>query len=299
MFRRLTFLVLFFGLIGAVVACSTAPTPEPDVVVVETAVPATKIIEEPTANIETAVVDEAPTCTPTQSTNLFFGPGLSFTTLRELDPGDTLTPLAFSPQGFPDGQWLEVAVVATNQQGWVGAGSAFVTCNIDPTSLPSAANIPPTPTSEPTTTTQVIATQEVAQAGPPRITNNAPGGTKAEYVLDEVIVDDEFLFRIYIADTRFDEEDGAGIHHADFTILTQDESEVIYENREDHAAYCVFQGGLPDCNPWVEENGRFYWPNGVEVQSGSYHATILVYPQHPEFQNEVWNWDFDFWIDLP
>jgi hypothetical protein len=301
MFRRLTFLGLFLFLIGAVVACGSAPTPTPEVIVVATAVPATDAIEVPTvevppAIVETAVVNEDPICNPTQSINLFSGPGLSFSALRGLGPNDTLTPLAFSPQGFPDGQWLEVEVVATNEQGWVGAGAAFVTCTVNPTSLPPAINIPPTPTIEPTETPEP---QVLAQAGPPRITNNAPGGTKAEYVFDEVIVDDEFLFRIYIADTRFGNEDGAGINHADFTILTQDQSKIIYENREDQAAYCVFQGGLPNCNPWVEQNGRFFWPNGVAVESGSYHATILVYPQHPEFQDEVWNWDFDFWIDLP
>jgi len=277
MFRRLTFLVFFLFLMGIGVACSSSSTPEPEDVV-----------------RETAVVDEDPTCTLTQSGNLFSGPGLSFPPLRGLSSDETLTPLAFSAQGFPDGQWIEVEVVATNEQGWVTAGSAFITCNINPTSLPPATNIPPTPTIEPTNTPQVV-----AQVGPPRITNNAPGGTKADYVLDEVIVDDDFLFRIYIADTRFGDEDGAGIDHADFTISTQDGSHVIYENREDHAAYCVFQGGEPNCNPWIEENGRFFWPNGLEVQPGSYHATILVYPQHPEFQDEVWNWDFDFWIDKP
>lgn len=93
--------------------------------------------------------------------------------------------------------------------------------------------------------------------------------------------------------------DGTAIAHADFTIVTQDQSKIIYENREDQAAYCVFQGGLPNCNPWVEQNGRFFWPNGVAVESGSDHTTILVYPQHPEFQDEDWNWDFDFWIELP
>ena len=291
MFRRLQlpFIIIYLIILAMFTACGSTVTPEP-----ETAVPPTAAITEPTNIAETAVVAEKPSCIQRQALNLFAGPGLSFPLLRALAPDETLTPLSFSAQGFPDGQWLEVEVVGSGDLGWVSAGSAFVTCNINPTSLPPAANIPPTPTIQPTNTPLVV-----AQGGPPRITNNAPGGTTAEYVLDEVIVDDEFLFRIFVVDTRFGNEDGAGIDHADFTILTQDESHVIYENREDHAAYCVFQGGAPDCNPWREENGRFVWPNGIEVESGSYHATILVYPQAPAFHDEVWNWDFDFWIELP
>ena len=258
---------------------------------------------EPTPGTETAVNAQNPICNPAQPLNLRSGPGTAFVPpLRELSPDEDLIPLAFSAQGFPDGQWLEVSVAGTGQQGWVAAGSSFITCNVNPASLPPATNIPPTPTIAPTATTEAVATtsvatQAVAQAEPPRITNNAPGGTKAEYVKDLVIVDDEFLFRIWIADTRFGDFDGAGIAHADFTISTQDQSQVIYENREDQAAYCVFQGGLPDCNPWLEDNGRYFWRNGIEVQPGGYHATILVYPQHPAFDDEVWNWDFDFWIE--
>jgi hypothetical protein len=296
MFRQITFFFLSLTLAGIIVGCGSSATPETETV------PATEVIEAPTERGETAVVNQAPTCTVTQPLNLFFGPGLSFPAIRQLAPNETLTPLAFSAQGFPDGQWLEVAVVGTGQQGWVAAGSSFITCNVNPASLPPAATIPPTPTVAPTATTQVaateaVATQVIAQARPPRITNNAPGGTKADYVKDLVIVDDAFLFRIWIADTRFGDFDGAGIAHADFTISTQDQSQVIYENREDQAAYCVFQGGLPDCNVWLEDNGRYFWRNGIEVQPGSYHATILVYPQAPAFDDEVWNWDFDFWID--
>jgi hypothetical protein len=285
------FLTVILLYVLALSACGSESEPTP--AANETAVPTDTI--SPTATQETAVTESEPVCNPTQPLNLRFGPGLSYNPpLRELSPSEDLTPLAFSAQGFPGGQWLEVEVAATGELGWVSAGSAFIACNVTPNSLPPATNIPPTPTSEPTDTPEIV-----AQTGPPRITNNAPGGTKAEYVKDEVIVDDEFLFRMWVADTRFGPEDGAGIDHVDFTIASLDESEIYYQNREDNAAYCVFQGGAPDCNPWLENNGRFYWPNGLEVQPGGYHATILVYPQHPEFENEVWNWDFDFQIELP
>lgn len=297
MFRRLQLFSIFVCLMSLfmVPACrsdtqtdASDPTAPP-----ESNPESSATVAPPLISTETAVVDLEPVCILAQATDLRAGPGTSFNPpLRGLAAAETLTPLAFSAQGFPDGQWLEVNVAATGELGWVPAGSAFVTCTVSPDALPPATNIPPTPTIEPTETPEVV-----AQAGPPRITNNAPGGTKAEYVKDEVIVGDEFLFRMWIVDTRFGEQDGAGINHVDFTITMLDGGEIVYQNREDQAAFCIFQGGLPDCNPWPEENGRFLWPNGLEVVPGSYHATILVYPTHPAFTDEVWNWDFDFWIE--
>lgn len=286
MVRHMKFFGLLPGVLTVLVACGfgavVESTPE--------------VIAQATVVVKTAVNPSAPLCNPAQPLNLRSGPGTSFVPpLRELSPDENLLPLAFQAQGFPTGQWLEVAVQDTGEVGWVGAGAAFVTCNINPASLPSVINIPPTPTLAVTDTPQAV-----AQVGPPRISNNAPGGAKADYVLDKVMVEDAFLFRMWIADTRFGYFDGAGIDHVDFTISTKEETpQVVYENREDQAAYCVFQGGVPDCNVWVQNDGRFFWPNGVEVKSSVYHATILVYPQAPAFDDEVWNWDFDFWIVLP
>ena len=151
MFRQIALFLLSLTLLGLVVGCGSTPTSEPETV------PPTEAIAEPTEREETAVVNQAPTCTVTQPLNLFFGPGLSFPAIRQLAPNETLTPLAFSAQGFPDGQWLEVAVVGTGQQGWVAAGSSFITCNVNPASLPPATNIPPTPTVAPTATTEAVA----------------------------------------------------------------------------------------------------------------------------------------------
>ena len=133
----------------------------------------------------------------------------------------------------------------------------------------------------------------------PDAANNAPGGTSAENVESEVIVNDYFLFRIRIADTRFGTEDGAGIDHADFFISTL-YGDAIYSRRENNAAYCIFGGGEPNCNAWPQQDGRYVWgEGGPEVQAGDYHVTILVTPKDPAFDGEVWNWDFDFTVSLP
>jgi hypothetical protein len=270
--------------------------------------------EQPAESPVAQVADTAvpPICRVLQELNFRAGPGLSYEPPIRAFPADTLlTPIAFSPIGFPGGQWVQARDAASGEIGWVSAGSQFVDCNLDLTTLPLADEIPPVPTLPPPPTlppvpttnaptpTANVPTPTIAVDGPPRVTNNVPGGTAADYVEGEVIVNDAFLFRMRVADTRFGHEDGAGIDHVEFTITTL-AGDTIYFNREDFAAYCIFQGGEPDCNLWTVRNGRYFWgQNGPEMQSGEYHARILVYPQAPAFDDEVWNWDFDFTLDSP
>ena len=253
-----------------------------------------------TPAVTTVIVQEeetAPTttCRTLQELNFRFGPGLSYNPpIRALPPDTPLTPLAFSAVGFPSGQWLQVRA-GSGEVGWVSAGSAFVTCNVALTTLPAAASIPPTPTRPPTAAPTAV---EVASL-PPQVTNSAPGGTAAPYVDDEVIVGDSFLFRMRVTDTRFGSEDGAGIDYVEFFITTVD-GDPVYFRRENEAAYCVFAGSEPNCNPWPVRSGRYVWgADQPEVQPGDYHVSILVYPQDPAFDGEVWNWDFDFTVTLP
>lgn len=236
----------------------------------------------------------APTCRTLQELNFRFGPGLSYNPpIRALPQDTSLTPLAFSAIGFPGGQWLQVRD-SSGEVGWVSAGSPFVACNVELTTLP-AANIPPTPTRPPT-----LPPTPVEVAGlPPHVTNNAPGGTSADYVDGEVIVSDAFLFRMRVADTRFGAEDGAGIDYVEFFVNTED-GESVYYRRENAAAFCIFGGGEPNCNPWPVRNGDYVWRESQPAaQPGDYAASILVHPQDPAFEGEVWNWDFDFTLSLP
>jgi len=234
-------------------------------------------------------------CQTLRSVNLRNGPGESYDPPSRLLPrNSSLTPLAFSPTGFPAGQWLEVQVDGTGERGWVSAGSQFVACNVDLNALPTASSFPPTP--EPATAVSAVTQRPPTQ--PPRVTNDAPGGTAADYAIGEVVVDDAFLFRILVADTRFGTQDGAGIDHVEYFV--SNEFEQIYFKRENDPGYCAFGGGVPNCATWTVQNGRNFWPGGgPEVQAGSYHVSILVFPGQPAFDGEVWNWDFDFNLSLP
>lgn len=164
-------------------------------------------------------------------------------------------------------------------------------------STPTATAVPPTATSLPTATPEAV--NPLGTGSPPRVDNNAPGGTSADYAEDEVIVGDDFLFQMRILDTRFGDKDGDGIDFVEFFVRTEDFDE-IYSRRENHAGYCIFGGGEPDCNTWPQRNGKFVWgDDGPEVRPGKYFVSILVTPKDQEFEGEVWNWDFDFTVALP
>jgi hypothetical protein len=314
MYRRF---VVFLGvvvLLGVLTACgsprasaSTAATvtatgtPVPTSATVAFEPVSTSTSVPPTATATGGTTSDIPVCRTLQNLNLRPGPGLSFDpAIRLLPPDATLVPLAFSAIGFPDGQWVQVRDDATGNEGWVSAATQFLSCNFDVTTLPQAASIPPTPTLLPTPTVQPTATSAPAVAGAaPRISNSAPGGTSAPYAEGEVIVNDYFLFRMRILDTRAGSEDGAGIDHVEFFVSTQS-GDQIYSRRENNAAYCTFGGGEPNCNNWPQRDGRYVWgEGGPEVEPGTYFASILVTPKNQAFEGETWNWNFSFDVSLP
>ncbi len=81
----------------------------------------------------------------TNNLRLRSGPGTIYDPpLASLPAGTELKPLAYSAVGFPDGQWVQVQVVGTGEEGWV-AREFLSGCNVDVTGLGSAP-FPPTPT---------------------------------------------------------------------------------------------------------------------------------------------------------
>ncbi len=77
-------------------------------------------------------------CTATtDGVNLRSGPGTAFAPpLRALPAGTRLIPIAYSPTGDPEGQWIQVQLEEGSAVGWVTAAS--VACNLDPATLPNA-----------------------------------------------------------------------------------------------------------------------------------------------------------------
>ena len=237
-------------------------------------------------------------CTVVSGVNLRPGPGTAYDPpLAGLGPNTTLRPLAFSPVGYPLGQWLQVEVLGTGQIGWVSAGPQWISCDSDVAALQPPAIIPPTPQPQsplPTAT----ATRVVAAA--PDIDNDAPGGSfPSDHVFGQVIVDPTFLFRMDVRDLNVGDFEGAGTVAAEFSITGNG---VDYFRREGTAGYCVFGGGEPTCRPWpVDAQGRYTWgEGGPVVESGEYFASITVTAEQedPTF-GTVWNWNFPFRVTLP
>jgi len=252
------------------------------------------------------VVDAAPgRCTVVSGVNLRAGPGTAYDPpLAGLGANTVLRPLAFSLNGFPLGQWLQVQVEATGLVGWVSAGPQWIACDIDVTVLPPPPVIPPTPQpqSPPTATVPAptaTATRPVAGA-PPDIDNDAPGGSfPTDHVLGNVIVDPVFLFRMDVRDQNVGDFEGAGIQFVEFSVTGNG---IDYYRKESTAGYCAFGGGEPICRPWpVDGQGRYTWgEGGPVVAGGEYFASITVTAEQedPTFGN-VWNWNFPFTVTLP
>lgn len=147
-----------------------------------------------------------------------------------------------------------------------------------PTAVPPTA-VPPTPvppTPIPTATTPVI--------GPPPSANNKPNagtcvqGQDVQNIFSEIVLDPNFLFRVIAYDERVGTNDGDGIDEIEFSITSNEIDNFFYENTESNPAYCVFQGGEPNCNTWgIDDQGRYYWgPNGPVVEPGEYFVLITL-----------------------
>jgi hypothetical protein len=148
-----------------------------------------------------------------------------------------------------------------------------------PPTQPPPTNPPPTtvpPTPIPTATTLVI--------GPPPTSQNKPNagtcvpGEDVQNIITEIILDPNYLFRVTAFDNRVGVNDGDGIDEIEFSITSNEIDNFFYENTESNPAYCVFEGGEPNCNTWgIDDQGRYHWgPNGPIVEPGEYFVLITL-----------------------
>lgn len=279
--------------VAALTTGQPAATSEVAAATSTTAPPATDPAAQATATLAPTnpPVATAPTCNTVSGINLRSGPGMIYEPpLVSLGVNVQLRPLAFSPAGFPQGQWLNVQVVSSGQVGWLSASPQYVVCNVDLASLPLATNLPPTPqppptavqpTSAPTATTVVV--------GPPPTSQNKPnGGTcipgeDVQNIFTDIIMDPNYLFRVTAYDDRVGTRDGDGIDEIEFTI-TSENTGLVFSNTESNPAYCVFEGGEPNCNPWgIDDQGRYHWGNsGPVVEAGEYFVLITLRWDEPD-----------------
>ena len=282
------------------VAAEDTATPEP----VEPTEEAAEVTPVPPTATATAVLPtETPTIEPLScrtlvSMNLRYGPGISYNPpLTALPAEADLTPLAFSSQGFPDGQWIEVQDNSSGTQGWISAGSQFVSCNFDILSLPNSTNIPATPTPIPTPTAPPTPTAEQPVAiGPPRVTNNGIGG--ADDGFNGVILNSTYFMHVQVRDQNADDDiDGLGIDRVEFFVSENDSGRVVYRHTEKTAKYCIFKGGEPDCTPWPSRDGVHTWGEGGEpvVYGLEYFVSVVAYTKGDDV--DVYDWSGPFTVN--
>ena len=275
----------------AVLACgapvSVASTPEP-----------TNTQEIPVAPEDTATVQVQPTftvevtqqpttagaqpsCTVLQDLNLRSGPGTAYRpAIRVLPPNSTLTPLGFAPQGLVGGSWAYVKDRAAQDEGWVSAGSQFISCDVDLSTLPSVTF--GTPQAYVPTTSQV-------SPGPGTC---GKGGVVSDNAVDvydcSVEFSDGFPTRFIILKNGQEAGRADGVQNV-FFLVDQNGTE-IYSRTENDAAYCVFGGNDP-CVSWVFEDYVYKWETGgVALETGTYTLNIIPTLDDPSV-NLFWKAD--------
>lgn len=296
MFHKCMLLVCLGGIILAGCGGTAPPAQVISGAAENVTAPLTEIRQ--TAAVSGTAVSESPACTTLQGLNIRYGPGTSYAPpLRTLPASETLLPLAFSAVGYPSGQWVQVRVAASGEVGWVSAGSQYISCNINLTTLPAAANIPAPPTPAPVATSS----GQGPVARPMNVRPKLPGGQVDEDPLMDFNYqfNNSFLLRLDIKNNH-DQADpdvnGRGIQKVSFEVFSEATNQRVYYHEEGTAGYCIFRGGEPDCRPWPQDgNGRYTWGDGGPVvEPGTYSVNVFIYPKNPAFEGESWFWGSEF-----
>jgi hypothetical protein len=262
---------------------STVPPQPTDTQAVETQPEDTEIVQ-PTATSEVTqaptVAGSEPSCTVLQDLNLRFGPGTAYRPpIRALPANTVVTPLGFAPQGIPGGSWAYIQDPATQEKGWVSAGSQFISCNIDLATLPAVPFGTPPPPPLPKST-------QTSDPDGNGFCIEPDSGFQCVGIFSEESL---FQFQIFRDGVELGEDD---VDEVSFAVKQNDES--VYDTVEVNKAYCVFGGNGP-CNPWTVEDGIFKWtPGGTPVEPGEYEMEIFA-----TVNGETSRWAVTFTLTLP
>lgn len=279
--------------ISAILACdlSGAVTSVPEPTEIQTEAGETQTADTPTV----AVVDDAtptgtdPSCIILQDLNLRNGPGTAYRPpLRVLPANSSVTPLGFEPQGTPGGPWAYVQEVDSQDEGWVSAGSQYISCNVDLTGLPVVAYDPPPPA--------LPSTSQVS----PGPGNCGQGGTELDNgdIYDCFVeFSEDYLIRFVILKNGIVIGENDGVEDVSFTVSNEDAT--LYVNVEEMASYCIF-GGDEVCNSWVFEDNLYKWEiDGAVVENGEYHIEISGLVIDSEGNTQSFDWQADVTVTLP
>ena len=227
---------------------------------------------------------EQATCTTLA--NLYFrsGPDENYPDIDGFTPNSTLIPLGYNADsGFG---WIYAQNPANSAYGWVGDNSNYLTCNIDPATLPyKAADAPPPAAAGPAAQNSRASALPTSALGAP----TEGGGTCGPgYPYDCYVnlSDDAFIQFVLLKDGKeLTAEDG--VLQVDFRVMDYGGNQTIYEHTEQNAPYCIF-GGNNGCASWAQENGVYTWGNGKPVKPDTY--LVQIDPTLASGDNVHWEW---------
>lgn len=164
---------------------------------------------------------------------------------------------------------------------------------------PPPTNPPPTdppPTDPPPT--EAPTTAPTLPPPPPLVVNGSqPQGTGS--VAGTLTYDADFLLRIDARRNNQPEVPGAGIESVEFRVSST-EIAGLYTHVEYNAAYCIFGGGEPTCNPWPLVDGVYRWGSGgPPIEPGRYFVEAIFHytPDSDDGTGTTEDfWFFDFEI---
>jgi hypothetical protein len=215
------------------------------------------------------------------------GPGTAYTPpIGSFTANTVVLPLAYDPVGSPSGSWVQAQDTAGQVKGWVSAGPAFISCNIDLTTLSEVAVAPPPQPRKPHA--QGSNTDGTCQQG------GIPG-QNGTYDCDVVFKDSfPMEFKVFRDGVEIGKADG--VKSVEFTV--EKNGKTIYSRTETKDAYCMFGGDGP-CNSWFLEDYIYKWESGgAPIEPGRYTVSINATTDDPDEPLNI-HWQQDEKITLP
>lgn len=168
-----------------------------------------------------------------------------------------------------------------------------------PTDTPTS--VPPTTTSVPPTPTPIVIDDLPVDGENGNLSLRGDRDTKeGRYVLLPQIAPDQvtnpmvfrgrIALRVEVFDPQRGKKDGDGIQSVTFSIIDNETNDVVYQNQEAAAPYCLFGSNEPLCSLLIFTQRNFRWPNGQPIYDGNYTAQMVIHPQYGD--DATWNFNF-------
>ena len=290
--RRIIFLFLAMLILISCSSLKTLPTQSTPTVNTQIETNPSETIQPtlaqstPTTGVvqETVTASPNPSCTVLQDLNLRSGPGTAYIPrIRVLPAKSILTPLGFAPKGVPGGSWAYVQDSASQDKGWVSAGTQYISCNIEVTALALMAFGTPVPPPLPSTSQ--------TSPGPGTCGQGGIASDNGVDVYDcTVVFSNDGLIEFKVLKNGQEIGKAGGVQNVNFSVTQKGDK--VYDHTESNAPYCIFGGDGP-CNSWVLEDYVYKWEAGGSIlETKKYTVSITATLDDPSV-NLFWSADIN------